>query len=253
MSMRLHNTIRALNPTRYHRMISQITTEPELMAGATGSYLNGPLLGYQNQPTWDRHQGAPRFDAINDAMSFAAAADINSMATFSLFCRVYVRGLGATSNGRMWAKQGGITLVTFDASSDGGGDSEFRLIVEYVTANMTVTTIDSALTQDRWIDVGVSVNGPLQTNTHVYVDGRERTTGATSDKDGVGARVNDSANPVYYGNRQSLGNGLDGSMAEAAIWSGTVLTAAQFRTLHDAAVGSAGRERVTECEKSYAF
>ncbi len=194
----------------------------------SGKGNDGTLVG----TTWAQNSKGfwvQSFDGADDVTTVSAAASINNLfdGGGTSICWMNALSDGEGDNGRAIDK-GSVAGWTTLVRGEAGGLLFFRLVVKFsdIDGSWTTSARDIAIDADTFMavtyDSGATTNNPI-----VYINESILTIGdgLTENQTPIGIRLDDSAEALRLGNRDSGANTFDGTIGhvilESRIMSGS--------------------------------
>jgi len=163
------------------------------------------------------------FNGTTSIVTSAANSAVDNLSALSCAAWVNLDGSGEGNSGRLFDKIGAINAgwAFFCTTTN-----TLIFVGNHSTTQLNRFAADNSAPTGQWLHVAATWDGSTTAaNAKIYVNGSE--VSYKSAQNGAGTRPDDSATPLYIGNRGALDRTLDGRMAEPCVWN-IALTAADI-------------------------
>lgn len=172
--------------------------------------------------TWvDGKRGkALSFDGTSDIINSGNNSSLNNPNSLTASAWIYADSFGGNSAGRIVNKTGSTDVVGWKFHVAASGHLAFTASWDNNTESIYRETADNSIILGAWNHVVVTWTGGKNytTDIHIYVNGTEASYSAGDDSAGT-TRDNDSAYPLYIGNRGDQSRGFDGTIDEVRVYN----------------------------------
>ena len=174
------------------------------------------------------------FDAVDDVINCGSSNLSANMNSISVVVWMNPNTAGEANAGRIITKNIGNSDNNgwnFQLRGVSGSDSAgLRFFVDYLNANLTVSTTAGLWLTKRWAHVGFTWPGSNSANTvNIYVSGTAATEYSTLGS-GSGSRVSDTIRNINIGNRGDTTSTFNGKLAHLHLYN-TVLNEGEIKQL----------------------